>query len=55
MVYWRCSKGTMDGKNVHGYLFDNAGVTESYRVEVGPLPLLAVEDRLLGAWGKEPN
>jgi hypothetical protein len=33
-----------------GYRFDNASMTESCRVEMGPLPLLA-----LWAWGKEPN
>ena len=45
-----CSKGIMDDTGQYGYRFDNASMTESCRVEVGPLPLLA--DRGLG---KEPN
>jgi hypothetical protein len=44
------SKGTMDDIGKHDYRFNNAWMTESCRVEMGPLPLLA-----LGAWGKEPN
>jgi hypothetical protein len=46
----RCSKGPMDDTRQHGYRFANASMTESCRVEMGPLPLLV--DR---AWGKEPN
>jgi hypothetical protein len=46
----RCSKGLMDDSGKHGYRFDNASMTESRSVEVGPLPLL-----VYGAWGKEPN
>ena len=29
----------MDGSDSHGYLFDDATVTESFGVELGPLPL----------------
>jgi hypothetical protein len=36
---WRCSKGSMDDADSHGYRFDNAVMTESYGVELGPLPL----------------
>jgi hypothetical protein len=46
----RCSKGPMDDSGQHGYRFDNASMTESRSVELGPLPLL-----VYGAWGKEPN
>jgi hypothetical protein len=46
----RCSKGPMDDTGQHGYRFDNASLTESRSVELGPLPLLVD-----GAWGKEPN
>jgi hypothetical protein len=44
------SKGPMDDTDPQGYRFDNASMTESRRVELGPLPLL-----VYGAWGKEPN
>jgi hypothetical protein len=44
------SKGIMDDTGKHGYRFDNASMTESCRVEMGPLPLLFHR-----AWGKEPN
>ena len=37
----------MDDAGQHGYRFDNASVTESCRVELGPLPLL-----VLGLWGR---
>jgi hypothetical protein len=40
----------MDGSCQYSYRFDNVAMTESCRVEVGPLPLLG-----RGAWGKEPN
>jgi hypothetical protein len=43
-------QSSMDDAACHGYPFDNADVTESYGVEVGPLPQLAFE-----AWGKEPD
>ena len=43
-------KGPMDDTGQHGYRFDNASMTESRCVELGPLPLL-----VYGAWGKEPN
>jgi hypothetical protein len=46
----RCSKGLMDDTGQHGYRFDNASMTESRSVGLGPLPLL-----VYGAWGKEPN
>jgi hypothetical protein len=36
---WRCRKGSMDGSDSRGYLFDDATVTESFGVELGPLPL----------------
>jgi hypothetical protein len=48
--YGGSSKGIMDDSGQHGYRFDNADMTESCRVEMGPLPLLVD-----GAWGKEPN
>ena len=47
---WRCNKGAMDGSGQQGYRFGDAAVTESWRVDMGPLPLL-----VYGAWGKEPN
>jgi hypothetical protein len=47
---WRCSKGAMDGSIQQGYRFDDAAMTESWRVDMGPLPPLASR-----AWGKEPN
>ncbi|WP_197082748.1 hypothetical protein [Bradyrhizobium sp. LTSP885] len=47
---WRCNKGAMDGPGQQGYRFDDAAVTESWRVDMGPLPPL-----VSGAWGKEPN
>src|ERR1700675_2099652 len=47
---WRCSKGSMDDVESHGYPFDNARMTESCGAELGPLPLPHS-----GAWGKEPN
>jgi hypothetical protein len=40
----------MDDTGQYGYRFGNASMTESCRVEVGPLPSLPE-----GAWGKEPN
>jgi hypothetical protein len=40
----------MDDADKHGYRFDNAVMTESYGVELGPLPL-----PVLGLCGKEPN
>jgi hypothetical protein len=48
---WRCSKGSMDDADSHGYRFDNASMTESYGVEPGPLPLPVHR----GLAGKEPN
>jgi hypothetical protein len=51
VLRWRCSKRPMDDTGQHGYLFDNASMTESScRVETG-----AVAVAHLGAWGKEPN
>jgi hypothetical protein len=47
---WQRSKGSMDDEDCRGYPFDNAGMTESFGVELGPLPLL-----VLGLAGKEPN
>jgi hypothetical protein len=44
------SQGIMDDTGQYGYRFGNASMTESCRVEVGPLPSLPE-----GAWGKEPN
>jgi hypothetical protein len=46
----RCSEGPMDGTGQYGYRFDNASVTPSCHVAMGPLPMLTY-----GAWGKEPN
>ena len=46
----RRSKGRMDATGQYGYRFDNASMTESRSVGLGPLPLLVFE-----AWGKEPN
>jgi hypothetical protein len=43
-------QGIMDDTGQYGYRFDNASMTESCRVEVGPLPSLPD-----GIWGKEPN
>jgi hypothetical protein len=47
---WRCSKGPMDDEVCHGYPSDNARMTESFGVGLGPLPPL-----VLGPVGKEPN
>src|ERR1700737_5407241 len=44
------SKGTMDDTGQHDYRFDNASMTESCRVERGPMPPL-----VLGAGGKHPS
>jgi hypothetical protein len=44
------SQGIMDGTRQYGYRFASASMTESCRVEAGPLPLHPE-----GAWGKEPN
>jgi hypothetical protein len=43
-------QGIMDGTWQYSYRFASASMTESCRVEMGPLPLLG-----RGAWGKEPN
>ena len=44
------SQADMDGTGQDSYPFRNASMTESCRVEVGPLP-----SPQKGAWGKEPN
>jgi hypothetical protein len=44
------SQGMMDDTGQYGYPFGDDAMTESCRVEVGPLPSLPD-----GAWGKEPN
>jgi hypothetical protein len=44
------SQGIMDDTGQCSYPFGNASMSESCRVEVGPLPSLPD-----GAWGKEPN
>jgi hypothetical protein len=46
----QCSKGSMDDEVCPSYPFDNANMTESYGVELGPLPAL-----VLGLAGKELN
>jgi hypothetical protein len=43
-------QGIMDDTCQYRYRFRGVSMTESRRVEMGPLPML---DR--GAWGKEPN
>ena len=43
-------QGIMDDTGQYSYRFSDASMTESFRVEVGPLPSLPE-----GAWGKEPN
>jgi hypothetical protein len=48
--YTGARQGMMDDTGQYGYRFSDASMTESFRVEVGPLPLLPE-----GAWGKEPN
>jgi hypothetical protein len=45
-----CSKGSMDDEVSRGYPFDNARMTESSGVELGPVPPL-----VLGPAGKEPD
>ena len=47
---WQCSKGSMDDQSWRGYFLDDARMTESFGVELGPLPLT-----VLGLAGKEPN
>jgi hypothetical protein len=47
---WQCSKGSMDDRVSHGYPSHNACMTESFGVELGPLPLLG-----FGVLGKEPT
>jgi hypothetical protein len=44
------SQGIMDDTCQYSYRFSDASMTESFRVEMGPLPLLGC-----GAWGKGPN
>jgi hypothetical protein len=48
---WHRSKGCMDDADRHGY-FRNVRMTESFGVEMEPLPLSPL---ISGAWGKEPN
>jgi hypothetical protein len=51
-MFWvAVQQGSVDDADSHGYLFDNASMTESHGVEPGPLPL-PVD---LGLAGKEPN
>jgi hypothetical protein len=50
MFLLRCSKGSVDDRDEPDYVFNEAGMTESFGVELGPLPL-----PVLGAWGKEPT
>jgi hypothetical protein len=47
---WQCSKGSMDEENSHGYPSDNACMTESFGVELGPTATAR-----LALAGKEPN
>src|SRR5208337_4915987 len=42
-----CSKAPMDDEDTRGYPFQNACMTESYGVELGPLPL-----PVIAAWGE---
>ena len=46
----QCSQGLWTVTGQYGYRFDNAWMTESCSVVLGPLPSLR-----WGAWGKEPN
>jgi hypothetical protein len=48
MFLLHCSKGFVDDENEPDYFFIDAGMTESFGVELGPLPLPAS-----GAWGRD--
>jgi hypothetical protein len=48
MFLLHCSKGFVDDEHEPDYFFIDAGMTESFGVELGPLPL-----PVWGAWGRD--